>query len=47
MVYLHDVYQPKLWSKPVSKVYDSNRISGEFYYKVRYLVYYKVRCLVY
>merc|ERR1712106_65909 len=33
MVYLHDVHQPRPWVKPISKVYDVNRISGEFYYK--------------
>eukprot|EP00092_Neocalanus_flemingeri_P027076 GFUD01029362.1.p1 GENE.GFUD01029362.1~~GFUD01029362.1.p1 ORF type:complete len:184 (-),score=55.93 GFUD01029362.1:268-819(-) len=33
MVYEHEVHQPRLWTKPISKVYDANRISGEFYYK--------------
>eukprot|EP00091_Calanus_sinicus_P020534 TRINITY_DN5655_c0_g1_i1.p1 TRINITY_DN5655_c0_g1~~TRINITY_DN5655_c0_g1_i1.p1 ORF type:complete len:176 (-),score=67.15 TRINITY_DN5655_c0_g1_i1:93-620(-) len=33
MVNLFEVNQPRLWIKPVSKVYDVNRISGEFYYK--------------
>merc|ERR1712123_376264 len=33
MVYMSEVHHPKLWSKPISKVYDVNRVSGEFLYK--------------
>ena len=37
MVYIsHGVDEPRAWQKPVSKVYDANRISGEFYYRVKY-----------
>ena len=38
MVYMSEVHHPKLWSKPISKVYDVNRVSGEFLYKVSFLL---------
>merc|ERR1719167_177808 len=33
MVHLWEVNEPRQWIKPISKVYDLNRISGEFFYK--------------
>ena len=29
-----EVSKPRPWHQPISKVYDVNRISGEFYYQV-------------
>ena len=35
MVYIqHLIDEPRAWQRPVSKVYDANRVSGEFYYRV-------------
>ena len=35
MVYIqHCIDEPRAWQRPISKVYDANRVSGEFYYRV-------------
>merc|ERR1711970_364048 len=32
-LFIKNVSMPKIWSRPRSKVYDVNRVSGEFYYQ--------------
>merc|ERR1711936_545879 len=31
--HLSEIHQPRPWLQPISRVYDINRISGEFFYK--------------
>ena len=39
MVYFqHLVDEPRPWLRPIGKVYDANRVSGEFYYRVRIIL---------